>query len=287
MVVEGETAKLDDSVLDATGALRIELDVERDRAAGQTVELSLMKAGARGAPHRLTVQVGEAGDARVSDLEPGRYDVVARLSALGYARADAIDVAAGATALARLAFTERLVLEGRIRRPDGTPAAHAAVDVYLAAGGQATYALPGRAPDNFTGNRAITDDSGRFRIAGLDPGASDLRVTLDGEAPLEQRIVVGPHMSPLTLDLERSASCEIDLVDAADQPLADKVVLAQTTGSPHHAASAVTDRNGRVRFERFPPGRYLVRAVSDGEPRGTLVLAAGQAGRLVLKGNPR
>lgn len=277
-VTEGSVTRLDPVTLTRGGSLEAEIASAPGDAGDRLVQLSFMRAGATGAPHELVVQRDDRGAVRVEDLEPGRYDVAAQLEHLGSAELTGVEIRAAGTARVRFAFPPRLALAGSVLRADGRPAAGARLELYdERSGSQARYPLAGRAPDNFTGNRAATDTAGRFMVAGLDAGRYHLRATLSGEAPLDRTLEVAAGAAPVTLRFAAAARCEVRVAGADHKPASNLVVVLEGTDGNRESTSVVTDAGGVARFEHLPAGSYRARAIMAGQPTAACSVTAGQS----------
>jgi hypothetical protein len=275
---EGETTTLDDARLERSGKLRI---VARARAGAVSDQLavSILPNASGGAPHRARLSRGAAGTFEMQALEPGVYDISVHDRKLGYASASAIRIESGASAEATVEFTGTLSLRGKIVDDGKAPVATAVVDAFLAgSGSQAGYTLAGRAPDNFSGNTALSREDGSFELTGLSPGSHRVHVRKPGLPPVELTIAVEQTMQPLAIRLPRGAELEVALATAAAQ----KVIVAEAAGGAQHFQSAVTDTSGIARFEALPAGSYRLSAIVPDLNPARVSLAAGESKRVVL-----
>src|SRR5262249_47428724 len=151
-----------------------------------------------------------------------------------------LEIRPGETSEIEISVSPKLALEGVVRTPNGKPAVAASVDVYASGERQMMYSLPGRAPDNFTGNSGKTDQSGKFKVAGLEAGKYRVRITADGQAPLETDVWVSASSKPSSYQFAPEASCEVALTDEGLNPLANKIVIAETSRGVRYSASTVT-----------------------------------------------
>ena len=275
-VVEGEVTLLEDAQIERPGRLRI---IARAQAAPAWLTVSFLPHDRGGAPHQIRLW-GRAGVFEAGDLEPGVYDVAGHNRDTGHARAAEVRIAAGELAEIELAFPGTLELRGRIVDAAGAPVVGATADAFRAEeGSQRDFSVPGRAPDNFSGNSAFSDDAGWFRITGLTPGEHRLRITRRGLPPVE-RIAIAGQAAPVIVRLPRAAALEV----AIAPPLhgADKVVLAETDDGGGHHATAITDTTGAARLTELPPGTYRVGAVLEGFDPVLITLREGDTRRVVL-----
>src|SRR5262249_27972153 len=157
-----------------------------------------------------------------------------------------------------LEFSGDLVLSGTVLLGDGANAAGAQIDVFAVDGGsQRAHSSAGRAPDNFSGNSARVAQDGSFRVTGLSAGEYRVRVTLEGQPPLEVSVPLGPKLAPLALRFAEGASLAVALAPlAASAP--GRVVLLDSSDDGGHRASAISDEQGVARFRALPAGTYRV-----------------------------
>ncbi|MEM8962768.1 MAG: carboxypeptidase-like regulatory domain-containing protein [Acidobacteriota bacterium] len=113
--------------------------------------------------------------------------------------------------------------QGEVRRLDETPIANAVVDITLETDDVVDTALGFAA----TPQRVRTDDTGRFRVAGLAPGRISLDARADGFADFHLAgIVIESPTSPGTIDLgvvllDHGRTWRGRLVDTDGHPLVD------------------------------------------------------------------
>jgi protocatechuate 3,4-dioxygenase beta subunit len=248
------------------------------------ISVSLLPSGKGGAPHRATLLARAPGTFDMPALEPDTYDVAIQQADHGYARAEQIRIEPGKTSEAHFEFPGDQVVAGRVVDASGAPVSGATVDAYLAdAGGQAAYVLPGRAPDNFSGNTAHTAEDGSFRLAGLRAAPHRVRVYKPGEAPLETTIAGSARNAPVTLRLPRPAALEVALGPSA----ASKIVLIETKDGGGQRESAITDAGGVARFPALSAGSYDVKAIVPGFAAERVALAAGDTAHVTLGSGPQ
>jgi len=269
---------MDDVRLPRGGILRGRLRVDRGSAAQRRIHVAILRAGKPGAPHRVVAQTSAEGGFVLEGLEPGSLAVTVHLPELGFVT-QIVEILGGQTTEATFELGERLTLAGVVSRWDGKPAAGAALDAYRRVGTVSTE-IPGRAPDDMTGNRVLADGAGRFRLAGLEAGTYRLRVTQREAPPVEMDVTV--PRGPVEVQLPAPAECEVVLTDAEDRPIAGRVIAAQESARLY-SGTGVGDEQGTLRFTNLPAGRYRFQAVVDGLPSAEAELAAGGRARVVLK----
>ena len=287
-VREGQTTRLDAVTLLRPGSLRAWVTSASAADPGEGfVLLSFMQAGARGAPQKVTLQRGAGGALLVEGLEPGRYDLSARIERSGVSSLANVAIEPGRVTEVSFDFEDRPSLSGVVERADRTPAAAAKVDVFAAAAGsQRGYALPGRAPDNFTGNHSAADANGRYRVHGLEVGEYIVRVTTSGEAPLERRVQVGAAGAVADFILAPPAMAEVSVTGADGRPLASKIVVLESRpGNPTagYSESAVTNDRGVVVFRALPAGEHLARVVAGAQPRQSFTATPGETASVAVQ----
>jgi protocatechuate 3,4-dioxygenase beta subunit len=125
---------------------------------------------------------------------------------------------------------------GKVLAADGSPAAGARVHASQA----------GRAPET------VTDAQGRYRLAGVEPGARELWAEHPdlGQARRRLDLAAGTRRLDLTLDGERERAVAGRVVGPDGEPLAEVRVLAGES-------SAYSDEGGRFRLA-FPRGTLLL-----------------------------
>src|SRR5947199_5161802 len=101
-----------------------------------------------------------------------------------------------------------LVVSGVVLDPQGKPVAHADVT-----------------PDSFGVDAATeTDEQGRFRLAGVNPGKRRLNAKADGFAPQAREVTVAADMKPVELRLEKGRLLRGRVVDGNDKPVPNATV---------------------------------------------------------------
>lgn len=268
-VTEGGRTVVDEVRVARGGRIRGRILVDAG-ALPRAVSLALLPSGKGGAPQRFAAQVDRGGTFVVGPLEPGAYSLTVHDATRGYARADAIQVAAARETEAELAFSGRFAVTGVVVDAGGKPVEGAVVDVFDAGDrGQRDYPLPGRAPDNFSGNTTKTDAAGRFVADGVVAGRYQVRVQKAGAPPVV-RPVDAPSESAMRIALPAGAVLSV-------KAPADKVVIVETSDGPGVSESRVTPTTGVARFDALPPGNYRVRAVTAQAKPVTVTLGAGEA----------
>jgi protocatechuate 3,4-dioxygenase beta subunit len=278
-VVDAAVTTLDDAQIGRGGRLHI---VVQANATPQWLTVSILPTGQGGAPHQAQLWGARNGAFEMEDVAPGVYDISGQSRDIGHARAPAVRVEPDTTTELVLPFAAGLALHGSVVDARGRPIAGARVDAYLAtSGSQQTHSIPGRAPDNFSGNWTFSQDDGSFHLAGLVAGAHTLRVSKADQPPIERTVAVAPNAPALEVRLPDPARLAVLIPGGARG--ADKVVLAETDDGGGHHASAITDPRGTAQFEALPPGKYQVKAIIADAPVKTIVLRAGESKQITLE----
>lgn len=267
-VTEGGRTVVGDVTVSRGGRIRGRIVVDSG-VLPRSVALALLPSGKGGAPQRFAAQVDRGGTFVVGPLEPGAYSLTAYDAARGYSRADAIPVAPGRESEAELAFSDRVAVRGVVVDAAGKPVEGAVVDVFDGGDrGQRDYPLPGRAPDNFSGNTTKTDAAGRFVASGVTAGSYRVRVQKQGAPPVVQP-VDAPSDVAMRIVLPAASTLAV-------RAPADKVVVVETTDGAGVSESRVTPASGVARFEALPPGTYRVRAITANAKPVDVSLGAGE-----------
>jgi hypothetical protein len=246
-------AELTGTITDATGG----------PIAGATIAVAPAGGALMGEP---TVVAAATAD------EQGRYRVTV---AIGAARVTAshpeyvamtspVEVSASG---ARLDFSlvpggaiEGVVLDAGSRQP--VPGAR--VDVAREAVGGGDRA-DGGAATSARGRATVTaGPDGRFRVAGLEPGAITLAAHAPGrasDAPTVVPLGVAESVTGVEVFVAAAPSITGTVVDEHGAPIADADVLAMTEGN---ATGAKSDGAGGFALEGVRPGRYTITAQAAG-----------------------
>jgi hypothetical protein len=205
--------------------------------------------------HDASAVAGDDGRFTLA-VPAGSYQVVATAADRAVAAPSPVAVAAGSAARGvELRLGAAATLEGEARRGDA-PAAGATVALSLH-GARAVVA------------RSRADAAGRFRVAGLAPGAYDVRAWAPGASPsLTTGVTLGRGARfPLRLALSGMGAIEGVVSDEAGRPLASVRVRAVSRGDGLATAGALearTDFEGRFRLDAVEVGRAEVVARQDG-----------------------
>jgi hypothetical protein len=214
---------------------------------------------ASSADHGATTVAGSDGSFSLA-IPAGGYRVHAALGDRAGA-APPLAIAAGATLRGvEIRLGAGAVLEGEV--------------VHLTSGGGAAGAEVAIFPPHSQeiAARAVTDGAGRFRIAGLPPGAFDVRASAPGASPAVAAGVslVAGRTFPLRLALAGTGAAEGVVADTAGRPLAGARVrvLQRGDGLAAPPLETHTDFEGRWRIEGLEVGRADLVARQDGVALG-------------------
>ncbi len=170
-----------------------------------------------------------------------------------------------------ITMTPGAAIEGTVVDRDGKPVAGALVrwvgtDELMAGGGGF-----GGGPAANMGmlERVETDESGHFRITGLEPGVRALSAVSENGAtkqPVEVALGVAEEVSGVELVLDRAYKVSgIVVRDDADATPIEGVMLSTWSMKPPSAfpARSPSEEDGYFEIWGVPPGNYVVSAVSD------------------------
>jgi protocatechuate 3,4-dioxygenase beta subunit len=212
------------------------------------------------------------GRFRFEDLRQGaRFNL--RVGHPGYVPAVVHSVEAPTREPLRIELKTGRAVAGRVKSPEGKPVPGA--EVFLQA-------------DPASGQRSLgaTDEEGRFRSAGIQPGTVELAAHAPGYplAILQNvRIPEDGDVEGLEITLHKGSVLEIQVLDSRRQPVAGALVVAHIDdpGSwvrlrwiPHQCE---TDEAGRCRLDELDLGTYRVFAQSEkhGQIQDTVEIAPG------------
>ena len=121
---------------------------------------------------------------------------------------------------------------------------------------------------------ATTDETGEFKIQGLEPGIYSVAqlersgYVADGKANRDKtsiKVVAGQDTKDVVLRMLVAGTLTGKIVDAEGDPLRDVAVAALSTrgtqrGIPTHSNGTTNDL-GEYRIPDLPPGKYIVQAI--------------------------
>lgn len=239
-------------------------------------------------PEPEPVLTGPDGSFRIADLEGGRSFSL-RISRPGYVSASAPGVEAPTAEPLRIELRPARSLSLRVLDPERRPVAGARVS-------QIEVRETGAGKASSSSWSAVglgeTDKEGRAVLSELEPGELRLLVRAQGYRPAELpgvRILEEEEPEPLEILLEPGALLEGRVLDGRGEPMArvQMRVLPPDPGSrPRPMISALTEEDGRYRFDGLGPGEHQVEAEhwpSQRHARGEIVLGESGTYRLDLR----
>lgn len=279
VVHDARTTSIETVSVPRAGDIEVVVRVSDGSGAPRAFEVALARRGSS-TPQRVGVHAREDGTFRLAPVAPGEYTMTIFDDVRGYASVP-VEVRAGLATKSTVAYSDRVELSGVVTGSDGRPVVAAEVDVYAADDEhQRSHELPGRAPGNLTGNRAVTGERGEFRVQGLVPGRYRVRVSKHGEPPA----VVDVTAPSTAIDVALAAPSSLEVVLPPGGPTADRVVVAETSEGAGARVHALTDSRGVARFSGMAAGEYRVRAIVPGAPEVKIRLGSGEHRTTTLKG---
>jgi len=230
-----------------------------------------------------TATTDDDGAFRIEGLPPG--PAVLAIEARGHATRllPDLEIPDGTLDLGTLSLAPEALLAGRVSDPDGAPVAGATVTLHrqIRKGDRAVSDYVLSPP---------TDGAGRFRLDGLEPGASfDVEVEAEGFSAWAVRHVAVPPAEPLEVVLSPVASIEGSVVDGRGQGISgawvDATIASGTsTGGAGSFQRARTDSSGRFRLNGLAAGEATLTVTASEhylEQPVTVPLATGETVRAV------
>lgn len=211
----------------------------------------------------LEIVTGADGMFRFQDLPPGTFQVsVPAQDALGAAAASVELVAGEPPPAIELRVEQKAVVIGRVLGFDGEPVPGALVGVERPPDGDSEEAArPARVSPT-----THTDAEGRFRLAGLDPGAAVL-LAADGPSDLtRQEVVLELGEQEIDVRLEARTLVAGWVTGTATQPMAGATVLLVGEDETFAVEAGAT---GEFLLADIPEGSYRLSATL-GDERGML-----------------
>jgi len=260
------------------------VDSEGDPVAGASVVAlalppSLSNPASAARLPELGRPVGQAtagadGGFTLRDLAPGRLRLVANARGFLPASDGEIEVPEeGESDALELTLRRGAVVEGRVLTARGDPAPGARVRV-VDNGDRSFGAEP---------PATAADEDGRYRLAGVAPGARALRAERDDAPPATASLAVGSGANHLDLTLRTGTEVAGRVVTSAGEPVAgaelallpiDPVDVAGVPSAPPPQTSRPA---GDFRWSAVADGRYRLRAEKAGYGGGPLeVTVAGE-----------
>ncbi|WP_281658304.1 carboxypeptidase regulatory-like domain-containing protein [Halobacillus sp. Cin3] len=266
-VISGQLAQTDFSLSENPGRLE-GLVIEQDSGVPVIGATVVIREGSPTGPVVVATATDSDGDFAVSGLTPGVYAVTVSSSSLRSQTAT-ISISADATSFVRFELSPgpgtlegvvtSSVSEVRLRN----------VAIFVI-GDEGTLIVTTQ-----------TDDEGRYRVGGLEPGTytvvfsnpSYQSMSIGGDIFAGQTTVVNAGLSP---DPGRVEGFVFDAFD--ELPLSGAVVQLYPVQGLVPVATAVTDQDGSYVFEGAAPGSYILTAAIAGYAAATtgVVVLAGE-----------
>lgn len=202
----------------------------------------------------------DGGAFLLSGLQPGAWNV--RASAAGWVMPEPLAVtlvAASARPEVTLVLQPTAAVSGVVLDPDRKPVAGARVR----GTGNVMDELDDSAP------HAVSDREGRFRIAGLEPGPSNLYATCEGFARTSSaalELPAGGELEGVEVVLSRGGTIMGEVYDA-DGEAARHESVAATHMALLRTVNTLSDGGGRFVLEHVEPGAWQLVAMNTGASR--------------------
>ncbi len=258
-----------------SGALRVVCRDDVDRPLGAKVRIERGMADGDAATVATCVVDAATGEGWVRIEGPGAYRVVVlevsnRAVNSLEGRREEVVIRAGSTTLLPLVFPSEAVITLRVVGPDGEPVAGALAGLrFRDAGVLRASSRSGR-----------TDEEGRFRFAGLEPGPCVVLVTAAGREPAVEAVTVvrGEEREVILRSVPGGSAVSGRLLGLDAEHLRRLNVFAVLTGvAPelrHAVWTAELDRTtGAFRLTGLGRGRYEL-CVNAADARMALIVDA-------------
>ncbi|HEY2293514.1 MAG TPA: carboxypeptidase-like regulatory domain-containing protein [Thermoanaerobaculia bacterium] len=220
------------------------------------------------------------GRFRFEDLRPGaRFDV--NIEHPGYVPAAVRSVEAPTLEPLRIELKMGRILAGRVKGPAGEPVPKAEISIHRVT---TIRRAEGTYHEESTRQLGATDEEGRFRLAGIEPGTMELVVHAQGYQAARLQGLAVPEESDvegLEIVLLKGSVLEIRALDSRRQPVSGAWITAYLAGPASGGAPGFaqcrTDDEGRCRLESLDQGRYDVSARSEehGHAEASVEVAPG------------
>ncbi|HXU30540.1 MAG TPA: carboxypeptidase-like regulatory domain-containing protein, partial [Thermoanaerobaculia bacterium] len=204
------------------------------------------------------------GGFHAGSLESGTFDLVARANGFVPGRLPGLQLAAGGRLPAlKIVLSRGLGLEGRLRDPEGNPAAGVTVEARKVrpAGKEAAVAwfLPPQ-------SSFVTDRGGQFKLTGLEPGAYEITAK-NALGRAHGTVEVGADGGRIDLQLAASTERAVSgvVTDADGHPIAGATVdlIAELKPGFTNTLGTRTAADGTFSLD-LPPGEYRLSVTAAG-----------------------
>lgn len=234
------------------------------------------------------------GSFELGDLPPGEYTLTISGPDFNRKRVDQIKISASkVTDAGAIQVDKGRSVSGRVTTTDGkaVPGATVMAGRFLMGDGSRTSGRRGA-------KQSLTDDNGEFHVRGL--GAQDVSVVADHPTlgrTMPYKLPAGDQSAKgIMLQLAAPASLEGTVVDAADKPVENALVVARSTTTSNSVLVVRAGADGKYRFDKLAADTYEVIVARDrravrmamrggaGAPKGKPVtMKAGETQTLHMK----
>lgn len=250
VLVLEELAALDGEVVDREGTPVAKFD------ARAVLEGSGAMFGVGAERKQDSVVDSEDGRFRLAGLRPGTWQV--RILADGYARSDVQEISLplpdGAPPI-RFVLQPSATVEGSVLDSLGQPVSGARVGLQLELAQRVQQQMEGG------GIAAFTDNAGRFRLEGLDPGPAALEATREGFAASEAvavDLVAGEVTRDITLALRTGGTLTGVVLTPEGDPRPGRSVILQLMPSVDRQHILESGPDGSFAKEHLEPGSWQI-----------------------------
>jgi hypothetical protein len=208
------------------------------------------------------------GKFRLDSIPPGTYDLIVRGPTFPQKEVRGVEIEPGeVTDVGRIEVARGRVISGVIRGPDGSPAAGATVAVGLQLVGDGANMITALGDETATAlglRKAIADDAGRYRIAGVGP--TELAIAAEHrEHGRSTGAQVPAGEADQTIDIALAGLGSIaGSVAINGEPAPDVSVVITAIGKAPVVIAAQTGLDGGFAVDRAAAGRYKVAAMLGG-----------------------
>jgi protocatechuate 3,4-dioxygenase beta subunit len=207
------------------------------------------------------------GSFELRDVPAGRYTIAIRGAGFSRAEVPEVEIAPGETRdVGTITVRRGRTIAGRVVTAEHQPVEGATVVLGKTLFGTGTRAAAVAFTPSGT-KTGTTDENGEFAISGVP--SHDLNVIADHETAGRTMPVVipGSRESVYGLQLVIEPTGALDgTVTMAGEPAADVPVSCQSQSVPNAIFHVASGHDGRFRFDRLSPGKYMVSALTGGNP---------------------
>jgi protocatechuate 3,4-dioxygenase beta subunit len=220
----------------------------------------------------------ESGSFELKGLRPGTWKVVARAEAFASSEAQELVLPLSTDAEPLLfALAPAASCTGRVFDPLGQPISGARVTLETTIGDRVKVARGGGPPETYS------DPEGKFRLEGLQPGASELVAYLEGyasSAAAPVQLTSGVLTEGVELVLRVGGVLTGEVLKEGE-PAAGMSVIVQLMPSYTRQHMMSSDARGEFRIEHLEPGQWQVIAMPNVMTGETDASAGGGMGEML------